>query len=102
MDGPLKDAVLKIEGKGVFGEMRWERGVHRVQRVPETEGGGRVHTSTIGVVVSLLILLFLFGRFLLRIQRLACVCVCDHGKFGSIGLFAEKRGWEGGEMDRKS
>lgn len=46
-----KDVTLHIEGKDVYGEMKFESGVHRVQRVPETEGSGRVHTSTITVAV---------------------------------------------------
>ncbi|MGB3624882.1 MAG: peptide chain release factor-like protein, partial [Henriciella sp.] len=40
-----------IEGDGVFGRMKWESGVHRVQRVPETESGGRIHTSAATVAV---------------------------------------------------
>ena len=46
-----KEVTLHIEGKGVYGEYKFESGVHRVQRVPETEGSGRVHTSTITVAV---------------------------------------------------
>ncbi|KAJ9120654.1 hypothetical protein QFC22_002584 [Naganishia vaughanmartiniae] len=46
----LKDVTLKVDGVGAFGDFRWERGVHRVQRVPATESAGRVHTSTIAVV----------------------------------------------------
>ena len=48
----LKDVTLEIKGEGAFGDFRFERGVHRVQRVPATESAGRVHTSTIAVVVS--------------------------------------------------
>lgn len=47
----LDEGVIKIKGKGVFGVLRLETGVHRVQRVPETEAAGRVHTSTASVVV---------------------------------------------------
>lgn len=47
----LKDVTLEIKGPGAFGDFRLERGVHRVQRVPQTESAGRVHTSTIAVVV---------------------------------------------------
>ncbi|KAI5454016.1 Peptide chain release factor 1, mitochondrial [Naganishia albida] len=47
----LKDVTIKIDGEGAFGDFRFERGVHRVQRVPATESAGRVHTSTIAVVV---------------------------------------------------
>lgn len=47
----FKEVTLHIEGKDVYGELKFESGVHRVQRVPETEGSGRVHTSTITVAV---------------------------------------------------
>lgn len=49
--GGIKEAVLNISGKGAFGQLKFESGVHRVQRVPETEGSGRVHTSAASVVV---------------------------------------------------
>jgi peptide chain release factor 1 len=49
--GGLKEAVFGIEGTNVYGSMKWESGVHRVQRVPETEKAGRVHTSTVTVAV---------------------------------------------------
>ena len=49
--GGIKEAVLNISGEGVFGELKYESGVHRVQRVPETEASGRVHTSAASVVV---------------------------------------------------
>jgi peptide chain release factor 1 len=49
--GGFKEITLKIIGQGAYGDLRFERGVHRVQRVPETESAGRVHTSTIAVVV---------------------------------------------------
>lgn len=48
----LKDVTLEVKGEGAFGDFRFERGVHRVQRVPATESAGRVHTSTIAVVAS--------------------------------------------------
>jgi len=48
--GGFKDIVINITGKNVFGSLRRESGVHRVQRVPETETQGRVHTSTATVV----------------------------------------------------
>ena len=44
-----KELILKVEGDGVYGIMKFESGVHRVQRVPETESQGRVHTSAITV-----------------------------------------------------
>lgn len=47
----FKELVMKVEGQGVFGIMKFESGVHRVQRVPETESQGRVHTSAITVAV---------------------------------------------------
>lgn len=49
--GGFKEAVLRLEGEGVFGWLKFERGVHRVQRVPETESQGRVHTSAATVAV---------------------------------------------------
>lgn len=49
--GGIKEAVVNISGNGVFGDLKFESGVHRVQRVPETEASGRVHTSAASVVV---------------------------------------------------
>lgn len=49
--GGLKDATFMIKGQGAYSKMKYESGVHRVQRVPETESQGRVHTSTITVAV---------------------------------------------------
>ena len=49
--GGYKEVIAAINGKGVFAKMKFESGVHRVQRVPETEGGGRVHTSAATVAV---------------------------------------------------
>ncbi len=49
--GGLKEAVFSISGKGVYSKLKYESGVHRVQRVPETESQGRVHTSTATVAV---------------------------------------------------
>ena len=49
--GGYKEIVANIAGDGVFGHMKWESGVHRVQRVPETESGGRIHTSAATVAV---------------------------------------------------
>ena len=43
--GGYKEIILRVEGKGVFGQLKFESGAHRVQRVPETETQGRVHTS---------------------------------------------------------
>ena len=48
----IRDAQIEINGQGAYGKLRWESGVHRVQRVPATEKAGRVHTSTIAIVVS--------------------------------------------------
>src|SRR6058998_2328787 len=44
--GGVKDAILFIQGRGAWSRLKFERGVHRVQRVPVTEGSGRIHTST--------------------------------------------------------
>ncbi|MCT4331624.1 peptide chain release factor 1 [Paracoccus sp. YLB-12] len=49
--GGVKEAVARIEGDGVFARLKYESGVHRVQRVPETESGGRIHTSAATVAV---------------------------------------------------
>lgn len=49
--GGFKEVVMKINGDGVYGHMKFESGGHRVQRVPETESQGRVHTSACTVVV---------------------------------------------------
>lgn len=49
--GNLKEVVAKITGPGVWDKLRWESGVHRVQRVPKTESSGRIHTSTATVAV---------------------------------------------------
>jgi peptide chain release factor 1 len=46
-----KELIMKVEGEGVYGVMKFESGVHRVQRVPETESQGRVHTSAITIAV---------------------------------------------------
>jgi len=49
--GGLKEMIFEINGKNVFSKLKYESGVHRVQRVPETEKAGRVHTSTVTVAV---------------------------------------------------
>jgi len=49
--GGVKEVVVAISGKGVFGKLKFESGVHRVQRVPETESSGRIHTSAATVAV---------------------------------------------------
>ena len=49
--GGLKSVVLSVGGKDVYERMKWEAGVHRVQRVPDTETQGRVHTSTVTVAI---------------------------------------------------
>ena len=49
--GGYKELVLEINGRGAYSRLKFESGVHRVQRVPETESGGRVHTSTATVAV---------------------------------------------------
>ena len=49
--GGMKSATFMITGSGAYSVMKYESGVHRVQRVPETESGGRIHTSTISVAV---------------------------------------------------
>ena len=49
--GGLKEVIVSIEGKGVYSRLKYESGVHRVQRVPATEASGRIHTSTATVAV---------------------------------------------------
>ncbi len=49
--GGMKEAIVNISGKGAYGRLKYESGVHRVQRVPETESQGRIHTSTVTVAV---------------------------------------------------
>ena len=49
--GGIKECILQVSGKGVFARLKFESGVHRVQRVPVTESGGRIHTSTATVAV---------------------------------------------------
>ena len=49
--GGYKEATALVSGKGVFAQMKFESGVHRVQRVPETESSGRIHTSAATVAV---------------------------------------------------
>lgn len=49
--GGFKEVVFEIDGQGAYSRLKFESGVHRVQRVPETEAGGRIHTSTVTVAV---------------------------------------------------
>ncbi|MDE7295741.1 MAG: peptide chain release factor 1 [Clostridia bacterium] len=49
--GGMKEAIINVEGKGAYKRLKYESGVHRVQRVPETESQGRIHTSTVTVAV---------------------------------------------------
>jgi peptide chain release factor 1 len=49
--GGAKEIIAQVQGKGVFSRLKYESGVHRVQRVPATEAGGRIHTSTVTVAV---------------------------------------------------
>ena len=49
--GGMKSVTFMLSGQGAYSVMKYESGVHRVQRVPETESGGRIHTSTITVAV---------------------------------------------------
>ncbi|MBN1494584.1 peptide chain release factor 1 [Candidatus Peregrinibacteria bacterium] len=49
--GGFKEVIFKLEGDGAYGKMKYESGVHRVQRVPVTEGSGRIHTSTVTCAV---------------------------------------------------
>jgi peptide chain release factor 1 len=49
--GGFKEVIALVEGRGAYSRLKFEGGVHRVQRVPETEGSGRIHTSTVTVAV---------------------------------------------------
>jgi len=49
--GSVREAIFTVRGKGAYGRLRYESGVHRVQRVPETESQGRIHTSAASVAV---------------------------------------------------
>ena len=49
--GGIKEVIARVEGEGAFARLKYESGVHRVQRVPETEAGGRIHTSAATVAV---------------------------------------------------
>ena len=49
--GQIKEVVFKVKGKGAYSDLKYESGVHRVQRVPTTESGGRIHTSTATVAI---------------------------------------------------
>ena len=49
--GGFKEIIFSVSGKNVYQQLKYESGVHRVQRVPETESGGRIHTSTVTVAV---------------------------------------------------
>ncbi len=49
--GGMKEIILFVQGRGAWSRLKFERGVHRVQRVPETESSGRIHTSTVTVAV---------------------------------------------------
>lgn len=51
--GGMRDAIVEVKGDGAYDMLRWETGVHRVQRVPATEASGRVHTSTVAIIVGL-------------------------------------------------
>jgi len=49
--GGFKEVIFEVQGRGAYSRLKYERGVHRVQRVPITEAGGRIHTSTATVAV---------------------------------------------------
>ena len=49
--GGIKEVIFSIKGDGIFGQLKYESGVHRVQRIPETESNGRIHTSAATVAV---------------------------------------------------
>lgn len=57
-DGGYKNVVLEVKGDNVYSKLKWEAGVHRVQRVPATETQGRVHTSTATVAIMVRMIIF--------------------------------------------
>ena len=67
-EGGVKNAVVEFKGPGAYDSLRWESGVHRVQRVPATDANGRVHTSTVAIVVSWFTLTLLPFRRLIQQQ----------------------------------
>jgi peptide chain release factor 1 len=74
--GGIREAVVEVKGVGAYDGLKWESGVHRVQRVPATESKGRLHTSTVAVVVGLhiirlLILWCSYSRTSLQVLPLA-------------------------------
>ena len=70
--GGMKSVTFMINGQGAYSMMKYESGVHRVQRVPETESGGRIHTSTITVAVIIVtgVLGNIFGELICKIFRI--------------------------------
>ena len=50
--GGFKEVIFMVSGDGAFGRLKFESGVHRVQRVPKTEASGRIHTSAASVAAS--------------------------------------------------
>ncbi len=65
-DGGYKNVVLEVTGDSVYSKLKWEAGVHRVQRVPATEAQGRVHTSTATVAIMVRGFFLCYARVCLR------------------------------------
>lgn len=82
--GGFKEVVFMITGQGAYSKMKYESGVHRVQRVPETESGGRIHTSTATVAVMPEARMWTLSSMIknIRIDVMQCVrkrwTVCQH------------------------
>jgi len=70
--GGYKTYVMEVKGKSVYSKLKYESGVHRVQRVPQTEAQGRVHTSTATVAIMPEVHYFMPEQFFF--------CTCDSGK----------------------
>jgi peptide chain release factor 1 len=70
--GGVKDAIVEVKGMKAYDSLRWESGVHRVQRVPATETKGRVHTSTVAVVVGLSAIQILYSVALIFVRFDRC------------------------------
>ena len=67
-DGGYKNVVLEVRGDSVYSKLKWEAGVHRVQRVPATETQGRVHTST--ATVAIMVSIYFIEIFSIQVYLL--------------------------------
>ena len=87
--GGIKEVIFEVKGKGAFGALKYESGVHRVQRVPVTESTGRIHTSTVTVAVLPEVE---DVEVHYRPQRSACGCISLHRTGRTVGQHHRLRG----------